>query len=154
MSEENQKPSSSEPGLNLSDFWAELKQRKVVQVAFTYVVVSWVILQVASTVFEGFGISNWAFQIVFFVLTAGFPVTLVLAWPRTSSASTPCLRWASTLPHLHQLRLSASISYSWPSVSAGFEGKAGDLTQSDLPSKGINATSLWARGAPGQRLPR
>ena len=70
---------SSAP-FNLSEFWQELKHRKVVQVGITYMVVSWVILEVASTTFDGFNIADWAFQLVFIILAVGFPVMLILTW--------------------------------------------------------------------------
>ncbi len=59
---------------------AELKRRKVFRVAAAYIVAAWVIIQVASTTFEGFGIPEWAFRFVVIMLGLGFPVAIILAW--------------------------------------------------------------------------
>jgi TolB-like protein len=60
--------------------WEELKRRKVVRVATVYAVVGWLIIQVADTTFENFGIPAWAFRFIVIVLLLGFPLSLVLAW--------------------------------------------------------------------------
>lgn len=61
-------------------FWAELKRRKVMRVAITYAVVAWLVIQIAATTFEGFGIPEWAFRFVVIMLGLFFPVAVVLAW--------------------------------------------------------------------------
>ena len=50
------------------------------RVAITYAVVGWIVLQVASLTFEGFGIPIWAFRFVMICVILGFPISLVLAW--------------------------------------------------------------------------
>lgn len=64
----------------MANFLAELKQRNVFKVATIYVVVSWLILQVASIVFPAFDIPLWASRLVVILLGLGFPVALLLAW--------------------------------------------------------------------------
>ena len=64
----------------LVTFWQELKRRKVTRVAITYAVVAWLIIQVADTTFEGFGIPLWAFRFVMLCVILGFPVAIILAW--------------------------------------------------------------------------
>jgi len=64
----------------LSAFWAELKRRKVMRVAITYAVVAWLIIQIAVSTFEGFGIPVWAFRFVVIMLLCFFPVAIILAW--------------------------------------------------------------------------
>jgi TolB-like protein/Tfp pilus assembly protein PilF len=61
-------------------FIAELRRRKVFRVAITYAVVAWLIIQVASATFEGFGIPEWAFRFVVVMLILGFPIALIIAW--------------------------------------------------------------------------
>ena len=46
--------------MNLKDFFAELKRRKVYSVAVAYVVVGWLLIQVVTQVFPPFEIPNWA----------------------------------------------------------------------------------------------
>ena len=50
------------------------------RVAITYAVVGWVIMQVASLTFEGFGIPIWAFRFVMLMVILGFPIAIILAW--------------------------------------------------------------------------
>jgi TolB-like protein/Flp pilus assembly protein TadD len=64
----------------LVSFWAELKRRKVMRVAITYAVVGWIVMQVASLTFEGFGIPIWAFRFVMLMVLLGFPLAIILAW--------------------------------------------------------------------------
>ena len=64
----------------LSAFWAELKRRKVMRVAITYAVVAWLIIQIAVSTFEGFGIPVWVFRFVVIMLLCFFPVAIILAW--------------------------------------------------------------------------
>ena len=64
----------------MSSFLAELKKRNVFKVATIYIVVSWLILQVATIVFPVFDIPAWASRLVVILLAIGFPVALVLAW--------------------------------------------------------------------------
>jgi len=64
----------------LSAFWAELKRRKVMRVAITYIVASIAIIEFASVTFEGFGIPIWAFRFVMLMVIMGFPLAIILAW--------------------------------------------------------------------------
>ena len=63
-----------------TSFWQELKRRHVVRVALVYAVVGWIVMQVASVTFEGFGIPIWAFRFVMLMVILGFPISVVLAW--------------------------------------------------------------------------
>ena len=64
----------------MAGFIAELKRRNVFKVATIYVVVSWLLLQVATVVFPVFDIPMWASRLVVLLLALGFPVAMVLAW--------------------------------------------------------------------------
>ena len=79
MSEE-ETARSKERKAKSASFWAELKRRKVVRVAIAYTIVAWLLIQVAATVFPGFGIPDWAFRFVVIMLVLGFPVSLIIAW--------------------------------------------------------------------------
>jgi TolB-like protein/Tfp pilus assembly protein PilF len=63
-----------------TNFFAELKRRKVYRVAIAYAVVAWLLIQVATQVFPFFEIPNWAVRLVIILLVLGFPVALVLSW--------------------------------------------------------------------------
>ena len=76
-------PSSPDPlkeSTGKTSLWQELKRRHVVRVALVYAVVGWIVMQVASLTFEGFGIPIWAFRFVMLMVFLGFPISLVIAW--------------------------------------------------------------------------
>ncbi len=66
--------------MNPSSFFTELKRRNVYKVAAAYVVVGWLIVQVATQTFPFFEVPNWAVRLVILLIIFGFPVALVLAW--------------------------------------------------------------------------
>jgi serine/threonine-protein kinase len=61
-------------------FWRELKRRHVYRVAAAYVVVGWLLIQVATQVFPVFHLPDWIEQAAVLLILIGFPVALVLAW--------------------------------------------------------------------------
>jgi TolB-like protein len=61
-------------------FLGELKRRNVVKVGAAYLIVAWLLIQVAATVLPTFDAPRWAVQTLTFVVILGFPVALVLAW--------------------------------------------------------------------------
>jgi hypothetical protein len=66
--------------MNPRNFFAELKRRNVYKVGAAYIVVAWLLIQVATQVFPFFDIPNWAVRLVVLLLLLGFPIALVLAW--------------------------------------------------------------------------
>ena len=61
-------------------FWKELQRRKVVRVAVAYVIVGWVLIQVADVTIEPLHLPDWSDTFVIWVIGLGFPAALVLAW--------------------------------------------------------------------------
>ena len=66
--------------MNLKNFLAELKRRKVYSVAVTYAVVAWLLIQIVTQVFPPFEIPNWTERLVIVAVVLGFPIAVVLAW--------------------------------------------------------------------------
>src|SRR5437870_9300635 len=64
----------------MSDFFEELKRRKVYRVAIAYIVAGWALAQGLAQVLPVFEISNSVIRVVIALLLVGFPVALVLAW--------------------------------------------------------------------------
>ena len=64
----------------MKQFFIELKRRKVYRVAAGYIVVAWLVVQVATQVFPFFEIPNWTVRLVILALCLGFPIAVVLAW--------------------------------------------------------------------------
>jgi len=60
--------------------FAELKRRNVIRVAIAYVAGSWLLIQVAETIFPLFGFSDAAARLIVMVLAVGFVPVLVFAW--------------------------------------------------------------------------
>ena len=50
------------------------------RVATVYVVTGWIIIQVASSTFDSFGIPIWAFRLVTLMVVLGLPLAVILAW--------------------------------------------------------------------------
>ena len=60
--------------------FAELKRRKVFRAAIAYLVVAWVVVEVASTVAPNLNLPEWTPRMVTLLVMLGFPLALVLAW--------------------------------------------------------------------------
>lgn len=61
-------------------FISELKRRGLIQVGVTYLVVAWVVAQVADLLLENFQIDDGVMQLILVLLGIGFVVSIVLAW--------------------------------------------------------------------------
>ena len=64
----------------MSQFFEELKRRKVVRVGIAYLVGAWVLLQVTDVVVPILELPNWTARVVLYGLAAGFIISLILAW--------------------------------------------------------------------------
>ena len=60
--------------------FSELKRRNVFKVAGTYLVVAWLLTQVAASLENALGLPAWLDGVVVVLLLLGFPVALVFAW--------------------------------------------------------------------------
>ena len=61
-------------------FFEELKRRNVFKVTIIYVIVGWVLLQVADVLFSALNLPGWTVTLVAGLLIIGFPVALIFAW--------------------------------------------------------------------------
>ncbi len=61
-------------------FFAELRRRNVFKVGAAYVVVAWLLIQVADIVFPAATLPAWTVTFVTLALVLGFPVAVLLAW--------------------------------------------------------------------------
>ncbi|MGI9222738.1 MAG: tetratricopeptide repeat protein, partial [Woeseiaceae bacterium] len=60
--------------------FVELKRRNVFRVAAAYIIVAWVIAQVAEFAFENFGAPDWVLKSVVVILLLGLPLALFFSW--------------------------------------------------------------------------
>ena len=65
---------------SITRFYRELKRRKVVRVAIVYVVVAWIMVEVASVMFPALLLPEWSVRLVIAFAIIGFPIALVLSW--------------------------------------------------------------------------
>jgi adenylate cyclase len=61
-------------------FWNELKRRKVVRVTIAYLIVGWLLIQVADVTLEPLHLPEWSSTLVIWLIALGFPIAIVLAW--------------------------------------------------------------------------
>jgi len=66
--------------VNLKEYIAELKRRKVFKTAITYLIVAWVIAQVSDIVLPTFNAPPYFMKTLIIILIIGFPLILILAW--------------------------------------------------------------------------
>ena len=66
--------------MNFKNYFEELKRRNVFKAALAYIVVAWIIIQVASIVFPAFKASPEILRSIIIILVIGFPAWLVFAW--------------------------------------------------------------------------
>jgi TolB-like protein len=64
----------------VNNFFQELRRRNVVRVAGVYVVVGWVLVQIATTLEESIGLPQWFDGLIVSLLLLGLPVALIFAW--------------------------------------------------------------------------
>ncbi len=63
-----------------NSFFAELKRRNVLKVAIAYVILSWLLVQVADVVFPALNLPDWSVTLVVALLLLGFLPILIFAW--------------------------------------------------------------------------
>ena len=64
----------------MSSVWAELRRRNVVKVAVAYAIVGWLLVEVASVLFETFEAPAWVMKVFATVIIMGFPLAMFFAW--------------------------------------------------------------------------
>lgn len=80
--------------------FAEFRRRRVFRVAAVYLVVGWVLIQVADATFEPLGLPTWAMRLLIVLLALGFVLACALAWiydirPRGIEHASPALAHVS-----------------------------------------------------------
>ena len=58
----------------------ELKRRNVFRVGIAYIIIGWLVAQVAEFAFENFGAPEWVLKVVVVMLLLGLPIALLFAW--------------------------------------------------------------------------
>ena len=66
--------------MKLKPYIEELKRRNVFKAGVAYLIVAWLIAQIASIVLPTFEAPAWVMKTLLFVLVVGFPINLVISW--------------------------------------------------------------------------
>ena len=66
--------------MNFKNYLKELKRRNVIKAALAYLVISWIITQVATTVLPTFEAPAYITKTIIFILAIGFPLWLIFSW--------------------------------------------------------------------------
>lgn len=66
--------------MKIKKYIAEVKRRKVFKPAIAYLVVAWLIVQVADIVLGTFDAPSYIMKTLMFILILGFPVNLIISW--------------------------------------------------------------------------
>lgn len=64
----------------LGAFLGELRRRRVIRVAVVYVIVGWIVIEVASTVLPPLNLPDWSVKLVIVLIALGFPIAVVMGW--------------------------------------------------------------------------
>jgi TolB-like protein/Flp pilus assembly protein TadD len=64
----------------MPSFFIELRRRNVVRVGIVYVVVAWLLMQLASALEPALLLPDWVDRVVAVFLLIGFPIVLIFAW--------------------------------------------------------------------------
>ncbi len=64
----------------MPSFFAELKRRNVYRVAGAYLVVSWIIMQIAEVSVPALTLPEWVNSFILLMLALGMPIALLMAW--------------------------------------------------------------------------
>ena len=64
----------------LSQFWQELKRRKVVRVITVYAAAAFVILELVSIIVEPLKLPEWTLPFIIVLLCVGFIIAIILSW--------------------------------------------------------------------------
>jgi len=64
----------------LSQFWQELRRRKVIKVAAMYAATAFIIIDASANVLPRLGLPDWTVTFLIILLLVGFPITLILSW--------------------------------------------------------------------------
>jgi len=68
-------PESETP---LGKLFADLRRRRAIRVAIAYVIIGWVVIEVASTVLPHLNLPNWSVTLVIVLVALGFPLAVLM----------------------------------------------------------------------------
>jgi len=94
-------------------FFKELKSRNVFKVGIAYVVVAWIIIQIADVLAPQLNLPEWTARMISFIVLLGFPVSLVMAWALELTPQGVVKAGGSDVPIYILAAVLAAISLYW-----------------------------------------
>jgi adenylate cyclase len=64
----------------IPNFFAELRRRRVFRVIVMYLIVGWVVIEVAATMLPGLHLPEWSVTLVIALVVLGFPIAVFMGW--------------------------------------------------------------------------
>ncbi len=64
----------------LTQFWTELKRRKVVRVMAMYAATAFIIMEAGDIMLPRLGLPDWTVTFIIVLLIIGFPISIILSW--------------------------------------------------------------------------
>ena len=64
----------------LSQFWQELKRRRVIHVTIVYASAAFVMIELINNVYEPLKLPEWTPTLIIILLAVGFPIALIFSW--------------------------------------------------------------------------
>lgn len=159
-------------------FWAEIRRRKVFQVAAAYAVIAWLLIQIVSTIEAPLNLPGWFDTFIIVLLAIGFPVALVLSWAfdltpdgvesaGSSRDSASGGRGAGVFANLTQLLILAAVGFlvadeyllgtdareppDVPPATAGFVNRFSHTITADRPAEN-NRWNVFTFAPSGRRF--
>jgi TolB-like protein len=140
------------------NLFAELKRRNVIRVAGLYLVVAWLVVQVAETLLPVFGTPEWVLKTLILLLAIGFIPTLIFSWvfemtPEGLKRDSQVSPGESIAPHrarrLDLLILVGVVAIVTMMAADRFWPKAGKTSDTAIPvSQSTEARPIQATTAP------
>jgi tetratricopeptide (TPR) repeat protein len=69
-----------QPTNKISQFWQELKRRKVIKVIAMYAATAFIIMEAADIMLPRLGLPDWTVTFIIILLIVGFPISVILSW--------------------------------------------------------------------------
>jgi len=102
----------------LSQFWQELRRRKVIKVIAMYAATAFIILEVVDIVLPRLGLPDWTVTLVIVLIAIGFPIAVIFSWifdvtpeglKKTESIKEVSVQEPTTLPAKKGFKISEVI---------------------------------------------
>jgi TolB-like protein/tetratricopeptide (TPR) repeat protein len=133
----------------------ELKRRNVIRVAVAYLIVSWLVAQIADLVLDNIGAPDWVMPTLFLMLALGFVAALIISWayeitPEGIKREQDVIR-DDSITHLTAKKLDYITIAAALAVAVMFGLQLSDNNRSSVSDSGMDSDAGIKVTAPGDR---